>query len=871
MFYKLQQKVENWFGHVFEIYGRFVARNPLKIILLVVFINIGLGFGLLRLEQESGIEQYTPTDSTASKNRDQIRELFTIDTAVNYYQQSLPDLGLFASVIIERKDGGNILDSSLWADLTALYDFINTTTAHDSTIGSFTYVDICAKRSSACVVEGDLIFSTSFLADMGSGTISFPTYIYQGQTVYINRIIGGAQVSNNMTTSAKALKLTFNVESERSSLSRLWELAFLKKISTYSNNQLKIKYAYSDSLTEELSKNVTGDIVFFSITFTLMIMFSSLTLMGGNCVANRYNLGFAGILGTGLAIVGSFGLVSLCGAKFVDIVGAMPFLILGIGVDDMFILLSGLADTSSKDSVEDRIGKTMRTSGISVTITSVTDVIAFCAGAASVFPSVRNFSWYTGCAILFCYLNYMTYYIGCMTINEKRVAKNIHFCTCMPTKTRTDMEASKQTKCKIFCCAGSPHKSRDEIEGPIEKYPKRLVKRIVLFKPTQIVICALFAVYIGFSVWGTTGFQEGLDIRDLVGKDSYYYDFYDADQNMFSQSLIVSLNIQSEVNYRLESSFNQLASLVTNVQKDSQVFDDFLLSWIHAYRSSAVFDQTSDALFISGLQSFLSTAQGNVFVNDVMFDTSNTIVASRIHIMTDSITSSNSQADLMVRIRESVESSSLPVFAYSPGFIFFEQYVQILPQTLQTLGICVGVVFVVTAIFMPLPFMIVLVTVTVVMIMVGVIGFIKFWDLTLSSVTMIHIIMCVGFCIDFSTHMCHAFVQAEGNRNVRVAQALDMAGGPIFNGAISTVIGVLMLAFSSSYVFFSFFKIMLLVMVFGLIHSVFLLPVILAYIGPQYKEAKSDVYPIKKVTFDGKINRLEHTLPEPKLDYPEAE
>ncbi|CAC5415526.1 unnamed protein product [Mytilus coruscus] len=731
MFYKLQQKVENWFGHVFEKYGRFVARNPFKIILLVVFINIGLGFGLLRLEQESGIEQYTPTDSTASKNRDQIRELFAIDTAVNYYQQSLPDLGLFASVIIERNDEGNILDSSLWGDISALYDFINTTTAHDSTMG--------------------------------------------------------------------------------------------------------------------------------------------LALMGGNCVANRYNLGFAGILGTGLAIVGSFGLVSLCGAKFVDIVGAMPFLILGIGVDDMFILLSGLADTSSKDSVEDRIGQTMRTSGISVTITSVTDVIAFCAGAASVFPSVRNFSWYTGCAILFCYLNYVTYYIGCMTINEKRVSKNIHFCTCMPTKTRTDMEAAGQSKCKIFCCAGSPHKTRDEIEGPIEKYPKRLVKRIVLFKPTQIIICILFAVYLGFSVWGTTGFQEGLDIRDLVGKDSYYYDFYDTDQNMFSQSLIVSLNIQSDVNYRFESSFNQINSLVTNVQKDSQVFDDFLLSWLHAYRSSAVFDNTSDALFISGLQSFLSTVQGNVFVNDVMFDTSNSIVASRIHIMTESITSSNSQADLMVKIRESVESSSLPVFAYSPGFIFFEQYVQILPQTLQTLGICVAVVFVVTAIFMPLPFMIILVTVTVVMIMVGVIGFIKFWDLTLSSVTMIHIIMCVGFCIDFSTHMCHAFVQAEGTRNVRVAQALDMAGGPIFNGAISTIIGVLMLVFSSSYVFFSFFKIMLLVMVFGLIHSVFLLPVILAYIGPQYKVAKSDVYPEKTITFGGKQNRLEQTLPEPHPDYPGAE
>ena len=71
-------------------------------------------------------------------------------------------------------------------------------------------------------------------------------------------------------------------------------------------------------------------------------------------------------------------------------------LFVGIGVDDMFILLSGLADTSSKDDVETRIGQTMRTSGIAITITSITDVIVFCAGVASAFPSVRNFSWYTG-------------------------------------------------------------------------------------------------------------------------------------------------------------------------------------------------------------------------------------------------------------------------------------------------------------------------------------------------------------------------------------------------------------------------------------------------------------------------------------------
>lgn len=62
----------------------------------------------------------------------------------------------------------------------------------------------------------------------------------------------------------------------------------------------------------------------------------------------------------------------------------------------MFILLSCLADTSSADDIETRIGQTMRKGGIVITISSITDVIAFCAGAGSVFPSIRNFSLYTG-------------------------------------------------------------------------------------------------------------------------------------------------------------------------------------------------------------------------------------------------------------------------------------------------------------------------------------------------------------------------------------------------------------------------------------------------------------------------------------------
>jgi hypothetical protein len=67
-------------------------------------------------------------------------------------------------------------------------DTIKNTVAYDDSGNSFTYAHICAKRLSSCVVEGDLIFTASFISAMDAGTISYPTYTYLGQDVYIDRL-----------------------------------------------------------------------------------------------------------------------------------------------------------------------------------------------------------------------------------------------------------------------------------------------------------------------------------------------------------------------------------------------------------------------------------------------------------------------------------------------------------------------------------------------------------------------------------------------------------------------------------------------------------------------------------------------------------
>jgi len=56
---------------------------------------------------------------------------------------------------------------------------------------------------------------------------------------------------------------------------------------------------------------------------------------------------FLGLVGIGCIAFGigsGFGLVMLTGQYYVAFVGTLPFLVLGVGIDDMFIMLDGRFD-----------------------------------------------------------------------------------------------------------------------------------------------------------------------------------------------------------------------------------------------------------------------------------------------------------------------------------------------------------------------------------------------------------------------------------------------------------------------------------------------------------------------------------------------
>ena len=458
-----------------------------------------------------------------------------------------------------------------------------------------------------------------------------------------------------------------------------------------------------------------------------------------------------------------------------------------------------------------------------------------------------------GIAVLFCYFNQLFFFVPCIVINEQRVESGRHNVTCLKMKSKHDTE--NRSKASIICCSGDIPKDRDDFDGALEKLRKLLIKAIVREIPCKIIILIVFIAYLGASIWGIVNFKLGLDLNKLASTDSYYYNYSTWNDLYFRVEIPVSFVIRSEVMYSSHRTQDQITSLLQTAKNMDAIDSSFEINWLSEYKNTPFYHDHNETAFVGGLKEFLNKG-GSRFKTDIVFDeTESRITASRFYVISSNVKDSTDQGKMMLDLKAVASSSEPPCFAYAPPFIFFEQYVQVLRSTLQTVGIALAVMIIITTIFMPQPVLIFFVFLTMVMILVGVFGFMYYWDLTLNSVTMVHLVMVVGFSVDFSVHICHAFASVtvteedvvkphfcsgEGRnvRDIRVEKAIDRSGGPILNAALSSIVGILMLILSTSYIFQSFFKLMLLVILFGLAHSVLLLPVLLSFAGPKPNEGR---------------------------------
>ena len=211
-----------------------------------------------------------------------------------------------------------------------------------------------------------------------------------------NRMFGDANRRHGRLTDAKALQMVYHIRdasNEDESTKVLdWEKNFNDKLASLVGKLscFEVHYSSERSLDDAITESSGSDIALVSVTFTLMITFASVMLGKFlNPLTGHSLLANAGVFAVVLGIASGFGLAMWFGVPFVSFVGVLPFLVLGIGIDDMFIMVDELDRQPRKLSKTDTIKEVMKRSGATVTMTTVTDLVAFAVSTSTSFPAIK--------------------------------------------------------------------------------------------------------------------------------------------------------------------------------------------------------------------------------------------------------------------------------------------------------------------------------------------------------------------------------------------------------------------------------------------------------------------------------------------------
>lgn len=271
---------------------------------------------------------------------------------------------------------------------------------------------------------------------------------------------------------------------------------------------------------------------------------------------------------------------------------------------------------------------------------------------------------------------------------------------------------------------------------------------------------------------------------------------------------------------------------------------------------------TSEEEFVTALKEYVSVSgPGAMYARDVKFsEDAASVEAIRIQSSFvalkkkkangDIIDDADRQIEAMDTTRELVKSweDAVRVTPYSSEFISIEGFKIIKRELFMNVALSLVAVAVIVFFTVASPLTSLLITINVSFCIIEILGFMYVLGIAIDSVSVINIVLAVGLSIDYSAHVGHCFmVKGGNNRDRRVLESLADIGAAVLNGASTTFLAVVVLLFSSSYVFSTLSKQFALTVGLGVCHGLILLPVLLSLIGPKAFDAAELPIGISKV------------------------
>nr|XP_012644234.1 patched domain-containing protein 3 isoform X1 [Microcebus murinus] len=819
--------------------GWAVGTHPWYFLLVPMMLAATLGTGLIYLPKDGDEdleEQYTPIGGPAKAERRFVQAHFTTNDTYRFSATRMSTEVNFASVLVVS-DTDSLLKEDTFIDVSRLDHMVQSLSVEEVDGTEITYPQVCARYKAYCVPSNPLMYTWQQNRLLNLKNLTFPIMTYKDQPIYLSGFFGGNVLGehmggNRLLLRSKALRLLYYLKTERpedSLQSKQWLNQFLNQFNNISNglNLKNVQVVYFTSLSRKLEFESTSRTVIplFHWAYFLIVVFATISCYRLDCVRNKMWVAVFGVICTFLAVVSGFGLLLHVGMPFVMIVANSPFLILGVGVDNMFIMVAAWQKTRLAESIQERMSNVYSKVAVSITITTLTNVLAFYTGTMSSFRSVQYFCIYTGTTLLFSYMYNITCFGAFMALDGKREV------LCLRWVKKPETRDQKCSSLKKFCFPfGSVVDEQGTDIHPMNAFFRDYFGPLITNTQSKVFVVVLYFLYIVSSIYGCFRVQEGLDLRSLASDDSYITPYFNVEEDYFSDyGPRVMVVITKSIDYWNEEVRQKLEKCMIDFEKNHYVDASLTEFWLRAYvqyMKGSGQDPNDKNTFLNGISVFVNYLP--VFMHDINISSSHEIISSRGFIQTAHISTSTSKKMMLIQLRSIAEKCEIPLLVFNQAFIYFDQFAAILENTVRNVMVASAAMFIVSLLLIPHPMCSLWVTFAIASVIVGVTGFMAFWNVNLDSISMINLVICIGFSFDFSAHISYAFVSSSHpSVNEKSIQALHELGYPVLQSAVSTIIGVSVLSTAEAYVFRIFFKIMFLVMLFGAAHGLIFIPVFL--------------------------------------------
>ncbi|XP_023226065.1 patched domain-containing protein 3-like [Centruroides sculpturatus] len=821
-----------------EKLGKAIGYKPAPFVIIPIIISVIFGTGIIRMNYDREfIKLFSSETSKSVKNKNIVESLFPINTSKNFdiFRSTKDSGGLFFLVISNEE---SLLTEFAFNELETIDKIINNFTiiCNDQIIY---YRNICAKYIDC--FENPIFKLKPKIKDFEQGKykVKYPidvdvfTYAY---TRYIVNLGGVTVDENRYLKTAKAVRLIYPFDDDnitKVDCIKKFEEKFLAYI-----NEMKFQYI---TVSAEGKWSLISEIIEFtkrlfpltSVVFFTVLLFSTLTCMTNSWIRSKPWLGVASCVSALLSTVTSFGFLFYCGMKNIDINVTLPYLILAIEIDDAYVLISAWRRTSARMKVYDRMGETFKKAAVSVTITTLTSLLSFCIGITISFPAIRTFCIFASLSIFVNYIYQITFFGGWMAISGLREEHNLNPFTLRKVKGYDNLQL----------------KDEEEEEDPMAKIFKHKIGEFICLKPTKIFIIIISIINFSVGIWSMKYLVIGMELTNFFKSDSNVTSLIENTYKHFTEyPFPINIVINKQLDFSNKTIQESVENMLKKFESHPHTSDEFItLSWLKYYKifiNSPVsifslnhYDLSKKQDFIDGLRNvFLNIPSARQFRDDIIFNDNFTeIIASRYIIACKNIVNRQIELQLFKDIQTIAKQSEIPVLLHSFTFPLLEHVLLIQDIVFQLAWVLSIIAIVILFIFLPNIISVICISFVIVASLCETIGYMSLWNVHLDMISVILLILSSGFSINYPTHVSFAFMLTKNkNPNERIKESLYEVGWPILQGSISTILGVVILAFQSNYVFGVFFKIVFLITIETAFNAMFLLPVILSFVSNWY-------------------------------------